>query len=112
MNKDAERLEDILEAIAKIEEQTRDGRERFFSQELVQVWVVYHLQVIGEACRKFSEEFRNRNSQIPWAQIIAMRNIMIHDYLHIDLKEVWAAVEKDLPALKKQMQAIDASGGV
>jgi len=49
MRREAERLQDILDAITAIERYTRQGRQAFDDRELIQVWVVYHLQIIGEA---------------------------------------------------------------
>jgi len=54
MRRDAERLQDILEAIAAIERYACQGRQLFDEQELIQVWVVYHLQIIGEAANALS----------------------------------------------------------
>ena len=68
--------------------------------------MVHHLQIIGEAARKVTEGFRATHTQIPWAQIVAMRNVLVHDYFRIDTEEVWAAVQRDLPKLKQAIQAI------
>jgi len=45
-------------------------------------------------------------SEIPWAQIVAMRNILVHEYFAIDLEEIWSTVEKDLPKLKDSIKLI------
>lgn len=84
----------------------RQGREAFERDELIQVWVVYHLQLIGEAARGLGQPFRTAHPEIPWAEIVAMRNILVHDYSRIDQDEVWATVERDLPRLKQAVQAI------
>ena len=106
MRDDRERLFHILEAMERIEQRTAPGRDTFDQDELVQVWVVHHLQIIGEASRGLSSIFRQEHSDIPWAQIIAMRNILVHDYFGIDVEEVWGAVEHDLPELKHRIEAI------
>ena len=77
----------------------------FDRDELVQTWVLHHLQIIGEAVRGLSDEIRSAHPDIPWAQIAAMRNILVHDYFGIDLEEVWAAVVRDLPQLKAKIAA-------
>ena len=97
MRRDRQRLEDILEAIERIEKYASGGRESFDRDELVQTWVVHHLQIIGEAVRGLSDEIRSAHPDIPWAQIAAMRNILVHDYFGIDLEEVWAAVADEAP---------------
>ncbi|MEO0019057.1 MAG: DUF86 domain-containing protein [candidate division WOR-3 bacterium] len=106
MRSDRERLLDILEAIDSIERYTIQGRSEFDRSELIQTWVVHHLQIIGEAAAKLSSAFRNEHPEIPWTAIIAMRNILIHDYFGIDTEEVWATVERDLPDLKSKVKAI------
>ncbi|MDB9431260.1 nucleotidyltransferase, partial [Microcystis aeruginosa CS-555/01A07] len=53
MRDDTERLRDILEAIERVEKYARLGKTVFEQQELIQTWIVYHLQIIGEAARLF-----------------------------------------------------------
>ena len=106
MRDDRERLLDILEAIERVETYGTRGRKAFEQDELVQVWIVHHLQIIGEAARKLTEALRSRHPEISWAQIIAMRHILVHDYFRVDEEEVWVAVERDLPHLKSKIQAI------
>ncbi|MBA5872367.1 MAG: DUF86 domain-containing protein [Nitrospira sp. CR2.1] len=53
---------------------------------------------------KLTPTFRKTHSPVPWPQIITMRHVLVHDYLGIDLAEVWAVVVRDLPTLKKQIQ--------
>ena len=106
MRSDRERLLDILEAIEKIERHTMGGKEAFDSDELLQVWIIHHLQTIGEAASKLGSRFRKSHPEVPWAQIIGMRNILIHDYFAVDLDEVWVAANRDIPVLKKEILAI------
>ncbi len=101
MRSDSERLKDIIDAIEKIESHASKGREVFENDELVQVWIVHHLQIIGEASSKLSASVREQYSDIPWSEIVAMRNLVIHAYFGIDLDEIWATVINDLPKLKK-----------
>ena len=88
MRDDRVYLLDILEAIERIEKYTAQGREAFEVNELIQTWVVHHIQIIGEATRKLSQDLRIHYSEVPWTQIMAMRNILVHDYFRIDLDEV------------------------
>jgi uncharacterized protein with HEPN domain len=106
LRRDRQRLEDILEAIERIEKYSREGRAGFDRDELVQTWIVHHLQIVGEAVRALSDDARHRRPEIPWEQIAGMRNILVHDYFGIDLDEVWAAVERDLPPLKAAVLAL------
>ena len=105
MRRDLERLQDVLEAIDRIQQYAR-GREEFDADPMVQVWVIHHLEIIGEACRALSDALRTRHPEVAWAAIIGMRNILVHDYFGLNLDEVWAVTERNLPDLKQQIQAI------
>lgn len=96
-----DRLRDIASAIESIEETAREGKDRFLIDKYRQVWVVYHLQIIGEAVRPAADQLRQLRPEYPWARIVAMRHILVHGYFGIDLQTVWAAVEQDLPVLKQ-----------
>jgi uncharacterized protein with HEPN domain len=106
MRSDRERLEDVLEAIERVEKYAANGKDRFQADELVQNWIAHHIQIIGEACRALSPGFQKSHTDIPWAEIIGMRNILVHDYFGIDLVEVWKAAERDLPALKSKIETL------
>jgi len=80
MRRENERLLDILEAIERIEKYAADGKAAFEADELIQTWVVHHIEIIGEACRSLPDEFQARHTNVPWADIIGMRNILIHHY--------------------------------
>jgi uncharacterized protein with HEPN domain len=101
-----DRIEDILEAIDRIERYVDKGRQAFDADELVQTWIIHHIQIIGEAVRRLSEPLKDHYTDVPWAAIIGMRNILVHDYFGIDLEEVWSTVEKDLPELKTKLTQI------
>jgi uncharacterized protein with HEPN domain len=75
-----ERLRDIIEAIDAIGRYTHEGRRRFDDDELVRSWVLQHLQIIGEAAARLPDEVRGRAPEIPWVQVIATRNVLVHGY--------------------------------
>jgi uncharacterized protein with HEPN domain len=106
MKDDAGRLQDILEAVQRIEKYADRGRAVFNHDELVQTWILHHLQIIGEAASGISRTLQARHAEVPWRQIIAMRNILVHDYFSVDLDEVWVAVKSDLPGLKTMIESI------
>lgn len=106
MRSDREKLHDILEAIERINRYAVQGRQSFEESELIQVWFIQHLQIIGEAARALSSDTRNRHPDVPWSQIIGMRNILTHNYFEIDLDVVWSAVENNLPELKPKIERI------
>ncbi len=96
-----ERLRDILDAIVRIERYAARGREAFEQDELIQVWIFHHLQIIGEAAARLGRDFHDAHPEVPWPQIVAMRNVLVHEYFGIDLNEVWKTIERDLPRLKR-----------
>jgi len=77
---DRERIIDMLEAIENLERHAGKGREAFDRDELIQTWVVHPLEIIGEAASRLGAGFRAVHPEIPWAQIVAMRNIIVHEY--------------------------------
>lgn len=94
----------ILSSISRIEQYTQDiTEEEFYSNFLIQDAVIRNIQVIGEASKKFEEEFRESNAHIPWRKIGAMRNKIIHEYFGIDLPAVWQVITVDLMILKDQL---------
>lgn len=109
MREDRRRLLDMREAIDRIEKYAFRGRTAFETEELIQNWIVHHLQIIGEAARSLSPEVRERHPEVPWSEIIGMRTILVHRYFDIDTDIVWAVVERDVPTLKTwlEQQALD-----
>src|SRR5260370_35621593 len=108
MRDDRERLFDILEAIERIDKYASKGRPAFEDVELIQTWVLHHLQLIGEATRALSTEVKQRHPEAPCAQIAGMRNILVHEDFGIDTCAVANFVEVDLPAIKRQIAGIRA----
>jgi uncharacterized protein with HEPN domain len=99
-------LLDILAAIAAIERYLDRDRAAFENDELLQNWFLRHLQIIGEAARTLPEEVRALAPEIPWSNIIGMRNILVHGYFEIDTEIVWNAATRDVPAIKPAMERL------
>jgi uncharacterized protein with HEPN domain len=106
MRSDCDRLSDILEAIQRINEKLPRSKDEFTGSDLLQVWVLYHIQIIGEAANGTSSTFRNSHASVPWQDIIAMRHLLIHQYFGIDIDEVWNAAKIDLPRLEQEIKRI------
>ena len=68
--------------------------------------LVKSIEIIGEAASKISAECREDHSHIPWANIISMRNRLIHAYFEIDLDILWKTVTEDIPSLLKELEKI------
>ena len=114
MRSDQELLLDILEAIEKIERYASKGKDALFEDELIQTWIVYHFQIIGEAANHLSNSLQEEHPDIPWPDIVAMRNVLVHQYFGIDLEQIWDTTNIDLPVLKANVEKIlkdrDSSG--
>lgn len=96
----------MLEAIELIEKHAAVDGETFRQDELIQTWMVHHLQIIGEAARTMPQTFYDQYPAVPWTKIIGMRHVLVHDYFKIDLGIVWRVVKQELPNLKRQIEAI------
>lgn len=95
-------LADIIEAADAIR-LFLQGTERpnFLASDLVRSAVLQKLLIIGEAAARLPKEFRDCHSEIPWADIVAFRNIAVHAYFSVDWAIVWVAATKDVPALRQ-----------
>lgn len=105
----SERLLDIQDAIVRIMKYTREGRDRYDHDELVQTWVTHNLYIIGEAIRALASdfpEFKNQHPEIKWTEIIGMRTILAHRYFDTDPDVLWGAVTQELNDLKHTIDII------
>ena len=100
-------LNDILEAIFRIEEYTEGYEfEDFIRDRKTVDAVLRNLEVIGEAARYVPEEIKEQHADVPWKRIIGLRNVVIHHYFGVDLNIVWTIVRLQLPDLKKSVEKI------
>ncbi|HEX2644086.1 MAG TPA: HepT-like ribonuclease domain-containing protein [Thermoanaerobaculia bacterium] len=96
---DAHLLDMVIAARKVLRYASGIGAERFRQDEILQDAIVRNLQILGEAARKISDDFRQAHTEIPWSQIIGMRNRLVHEYFRIDVERVWETVADDLPPL-------------
>lgn len=106
MNKDRLYLESIRDCLERIGEYTAGGEQTFLASRLIQDGVIRNLEVIGEATKNLSSELREANPGVPWRQIAGMRDVLIHDYLKVNLTRVWRTVEWDLPPLQAVLRQL------
>lgn len=100
-------IKHIEECIAKIIDYTKDvNEETFIKNTLIQDAVIRNFEVIGEATKQLSLEFRAKYNHIEWKKIAGMRDKLIHDYIGVDLWAVWGVVEKVIPEFQKQIAEI------
>ena len=104
MSKDreiADYLDDILTALSDIEVFIQGMNFKTFSEDKKTVnAVIRSLEVIGEATKRIPTSFRMKYPAIPWNKMAGMRDVLIHDYMGVDLKTVWKVAEERLPELK------------
>lgn len=105
--RDLAALADILEALDNVAEFVGDAtRGTFEVNRMMQGAVLYWLAVVGEACNRLTLEFRERHLEVPWREVTAMRNILIHQYGSVDLNIVWDAATHNAPELAAQVERI------
>jgi uncharacterized protein with HEPN domain len=68
--------------------------------------VIRNIEIVGEAAGRVSTETTTRTPEIPWREIVGMRHRLIHGYLEVNLDTVWQVVERDLPALGRNLRAV------
>lgn len=90
----------MSECINRVNKYTTGGRDEFMSQSLIQDAVVRNLQVMAESSKRISDERKNRHLEVDWQEISGFRNILVHDYLGVDLELVWNIVTNELPGLE------------
>lgn len=97
----------ILQAIERIERYTAGMDEStFLTDVLVQDGVIRNLEIVGEASRNISRHFPDfaaAHSLVPLSAAYEMRNVLAHGYADVDVSIVWVVVQRDLPALKRQV---------
>lgn len=98
-------LEHMLEAVRLIEEYSAGFTFESFSKNTgIQDAITRRLEIIGEAANRVPQSIKDNLFKVPWTKIIGMRNVIVHDYMYIDIEEVWDVVQNDLPQLKKALQ--------
>ncbi len=106
MISDSDRIQHVLDAIARIKGFV-EGMDRatFVGNPVVQDAVAYNITVMGEAARCISEAFKGAHPEVPWSQLQAMRNILVHDYLRTDVEQLWLVTRNDLDDLAQKLTA-------
>ncbi len=100
-------LYDILESCKQISEYTGGIEEDTFKESrMLQDALVRNIEIIGEAAKNLSAEIIDVNSDLPWKEIMRMRDKIIHHYFRIDLDVVWQTVTSDIPVLEKRVAEI------
>ena len=100
-------LEDILQAINKIEVYTRQlSYQDFRDNGLVVDAVIRNFEVIGEAAKSIPVRIKSKHPEVEWSEAIGFRNVLIHNYFGIDVESVWDTIHNNLPLLKQHIEEV------
>jgi len=106
--KDAELLEDIKEAIKRIEIYTQKIEyKEFLKDTKTQDAVVRNLEIIGEAVKNISKELKKKFFQIPWKELAGLRDRLIHKYFGVNYEVVWTIIRDELPEISLKIDKIN-----
>lgn len=113
MKDDGVYLRHIAECIRRIEKNVAGGRNEFLNSSTIQDATLRNLQTLSEATQRLSDGAKSAQPNVEWAKIAAFRNVLVHNYLGIDLELVWKVIENDLPDLRSAVTLMlqnDAEG--
>lgn len=111
MKEDATYLRHILECIRRVEENVAPGYEVFMASHTLQDAVLRNLQTMAESTQRLSEAAKQIHPEVEWRALSGFRNVLVHNYLGIDLEQIWAVIQGDLPTLKAAAAALLRASG-
>jgi uncharacterized protein with HEPN domain len=101
------RLQDILDAIDRIGSYVEGMTYAdFLADRKTQDAVTRNIEIIGEAARCLTAQFKQEHPSVPWEEIVAMRNVVVHQYFGVLPDVVWDVIENELPALRSQIAGL------
>jgi uncharacterized protein with HEPN domain len=99
-------LQHILDAINKVADYVSVGYPVFTSSSHWQDAVIRQLEIIGEATKRLSTKLCSEHADIPWRRIAGLRDVLIHNYMGVDINAVWEITQQNLPVLKARIETI------
>ena len=100
MTGDALYLRHIVDAIERITAYTAGGKDDFMKDSMVQDATIRNLEIIGEAAKQITPEFRRAHPDVPWRRMAGMRDVLSHGYMSVDLDIVWDVLTNRLSGLE------------
>ena len=102
-----QKIDDILESITLIHEYITDmSYETFLADRKTQDAVIRNLEIIGEAAKTLPDELKAKMPEIEWHKIVALRNILTHEYFGVNLKIIWDVIQNKLTELEASCQKL------
>jgi uncharacterized protein with HEPN domain len=106
-------LNDIYNNILKIETFVGEmAFTQFSGDDKTNLAVIHCLEIIGEAAKYIPEDVQAKYSQVPWRNMVTMRNKIAHEYFGVNLEIVWLVVKNELPAIKSSVAKIIADPSI
>jgi uncharacterized protein with HEPN domain len=96
----------IEECIHDILDYIKEGHDSFIASRLIQDAVIRKLQIMAESTLRLPEDLKTAHPTVNWRGIRGFRNVVVHDYLSVDLDTVWAITQNDLPPLKHAVESM------
>ncbi|HEY7216135.1 MAG TPA: DUF86 domain-containing protein [Thermoanaerobaculia bacterium] len=105
--RDSAYLWDMLQTARDILEFTQGSTfVEYSSNKMMKMSVERGFQILGDAARRVSEDLKAEHPEIPWSSIVKHRNVIVHDYVDLSLERIWEVVQKDLPALVRDLERL------
>ncbi|MCK9441950.1 MAG: DUF86 domain-containing protein [Methanothrix sp.] len=96
----------IWECIQRIESYSAEGKVAFLASNMMQDAIIRNFEIIGEATKHLSPELRQSHPEIQWRGLAGFRDVLIHNYMGVDLDEIWNIIENELPQIKSSLKAV------
>jgi len=106
VKRDSVYVRHMLDCIRRIEAATVGGRSAFLESDLAQDAVARNLQTLTESSKRLSARVKAEHPEIEWERMAGFRNVMVHDYLGLDVERIWDVIIRDLPRLRTAPQTI------
>ncbi len=106
MKDDRVYIEHIIDCIDRIDKYTQNDQFVFMNSTMVQDAVIRNLQTLSESTQKLSDKLKAEHPEINWKAISGFRNILVHNYLGLDLPQIWVVIENRLPQLRGNLEKL------
>jgi uncharacterized protein with HEPN domain len=96
----------IWECIQRIDSYAAEGKSAFAASNMMQDAIIRNFEIIGEATKHLSPELRQSHPEIQWRGLAGFRDVLVHNYMGVDLDEIWNIIENELPQINSSLKAV------